>query len=210
MLPLVFVGGAITGAAGLLAAALWDKHNTESEYSPALKTPQELDAQEVRNQLYVYFMKAQEIHRSCSMAVAEATKLQGTSIALPDDGLFQKAVNTLDDGMNRVCRGLRESHLRDLKDESRRLYHRYRGVFQRANAILQERWETPVSLKGITFEGQKFAIDNSLENEDWCWDFDELADQIRAFIDTSCEIADQLDERLKQEKPLAAICCESY
>lgn len=210
MLPLIFVGGAITGAAGLLAAALWDKHKTESEYSPALKTPQELDAQEVRNQLWTYFMKAQEIHRSCSTAVAEASNLQGTSIALPDDGLFQKAVNALDDGMNSVCRGLRGSQLRDLKDESQKLYNRYRGVFQRANGILRERGRTPVSLKAITFKGQDFSIDNSLKNEDWCWDFDELADKIRAFIDTSCEIADQLMDRLEQEKPLAAIGCESY
>ena len=192
MLPLAFIGGAVTGAAGLLAAVLYNSHKAESEYSPLLKTPEHLDAAEVVGQLNVYFFKANSMHFKCSEIVMDSIHLAFRSIPLPDDGFFQKTANVIGDSMTGVCRGWRRDALLALKDDCQKLYGRYRGVFRRANAILRERGETPINLNAITFKGQDFSINKSLENEDWHLDFEALADRIRDFLDTSCAIAEQL------------------
>lgn len=205
MLPLVFIGGAVTGAAGLLAAVMYDNHKSESAYSPLLNTPEHLDAEEVTRQLNAYFFKASSLHLKCSQIIGDSSHLIFTSVPLLTDGFLERAVNAFGDGMTGISRRLRQDDLVTLKKDCQRLYDRFHGIFQRANTILQERGKSPVSLKSITFKGVDFSIDNSVENEDWWEDFSALTDKIQNFLDTSCKIAEQLVEMLKQEDDPAAI-----
>lgn len=205
MLPLAFIGGAVTGAAGLLAAAMYDSHKTESEYSPLLKAPESLDADEVTRQLNIYFFQVTSLQLKCSKLLMDAGGLAITSMSLPDDGLFQKVAKALDDGVTGISRRLKEDDLLTLKKDCQRLYGRYRGVFQRANAILREHGKSSVSLKPITFTGQDFSINNSLDNENWWEDFDALVTKISDFVETSRAIAQQLTEMLEQEGETAAM-----
>ncbi len=208
MLPLAFIGGAVTGAAGLLAAVMHDSHKTESEYSPLLKTPEHLDAEEVTRQLNIYFFQITSLQLKCGKLLMDAGNLALPSMPLPDDGFFQKAAKALDDGMTGISRRLRQDDLLTLKKDCQKLYGRYRGIFQRANAILRERGHSPVSLKAITFKGQDFSLNNSLENEEWWEDFDALVTRISDVMETSRTIAQRLTEMLEQEGDPAAIDCE--
>lgn len=199
MLPLVFIGGAVTGAAGLLAAVMYDNHKTESQYSPLLNTPESLDVEEVTRQLNIYFFQVTSLQVTCSKLLMDSGHLALTSIPVSHDGFFQNAAQVFDDGMTGISRRLRQDELLTLKKDCQRLYGRYCGVFQRANAILRERGKNPVSLKAITFKGQDFSINNSLENEDWWEDFAARVATISDFVDTSRNIAQQLTEMLEQE-----------
>lgn len=205
MLPLAFIGGAVTGAAGLLAAVMYDSHKTESEYSPLLKAPESLDVEEVTRQLNIYFFQVTSLQLKCSKLLMDAGGLAITSLSLPDDGFFQKAAKVLDDGMTGIGRRLKADDLLTLKKDCQRLYGRYRGVFQRANVIVRERGKSPVSLKPITFTGHDFSIDNSLENENWWDDFDALVTKISDFMETSRAIAQQLTEMLEHEGDPATV-----
>lgn len=205
MLPLAFIGGAVTGSAGLLAAVMYDSHKTESEYSPLLETPESLDADEVTRQLNIYFFQVTSLQLKCSKLLMDAGNLAITSMPLPDDGFFQKVAKVIDDGMTGIGRRLKQDDLLTLKKDCQRLYGRYRGVFQRANAILRERGKSPVSLKSIAFKGQDFSINNSLKNENWWEDFDALVTKISDFAETSRTIAQQLTEMLEQESEPASV-----
>lgn len=205
MLPLVFIGGALTGAAGLLGAALYDKHKTEAEFSPLLKKPESMTADEVEKQLNSYFFKAQAIYSECNKTVIEGSELIFTPIPLPDDSIFQKAANILGSAGNKFCRRNRVRELETLMEDAHKLYGRYKGVFKRANAILQERGNTPVDLSPISKSQKTPAVNNSLENDDWSLELEACADAIRDFIETSCAKAEELMEHLNQKKSVAAI-----
>lgn len=204
MLPLAFIGGAVTGAAGLLAAVMYDSHKTESEYSPLLKTPEHLDTEDVTRLLNIYFFQITSLQLKCSKLLMDSGHLAIPSMPPSDDSFFQKVAHAFDDGMTGISRRLSQDSVLTLKNDCQRLYGRYRGVFQRANTILRERGKSPVSLKPITFKGQDFSINNSLENEDWWDDFDALVTKISDFVDTSRNIAQKLTEMLEQEdEPVA-------
>lgn len=200
MLPLLFIGGAVTGAAGLLAAALYDQHKTEVQYSPLLKTPELLDSEDVTRELNAYFFKAQDIVSKCNKIALEGGNLIFTPIPLPDDGFFQSAVNMLGGKMTSVSRGWKKNELLDLKKECQKLYGRYRGVFLRANELVRDNGSTSVNLDAISFTNSDFSIKNSLANEEWDNDFERLASNIRDFMDTSCNIAEQLIGMLEQKE----------
>lgn len=197
MLPLVFLGGAITGAAGLLGAALWDKHRTESQYSPLLKSADNLDAEQTARQLNTYFFKAQAIYTKCNEIVIASSELIVTPIPLPGNNFLQKAANLLGSGANRYCRSWRESEMRQLKKEAKELYGRYRGVFERANQLATQKGATPIDLNAIIFSESSPKIDSSLENDNWDREFQELADTIREFIEKSCDAAERLIDILE-------------
>lgn len=197
MLPLVFLGGAITGAAGLLGAALWDKHRTESQYSPLLKSAGNLDAEQTARQLNNYFFKAQAIYTRCNEIVIASSELILTPIPLPDDNFFQKAANLLRGVANRYCRSWRESEMRQLKKEAKALYGRYRGVFEQANRLAAQKGATPIDLSAIAFAGSSPTVDSSLENDNWDREFQELADTIREFIEKSCDAVERLIDILE-------------
>lgn len=199
MLPLVFIGGAVTGAAALLAAALWDKNKTESQFSPLLKSPNHLDAEQTAKQLNSYFFKAQGLYSKCNQIVIESSELIVTPIPLPDDNVLQKAANLLGGSANRYCRNWRESQLHDIREEAKKLYARYRGVFEQANKLALQKGGEPVGLSAIQFSGNQPRINNSLDNDDWDREFQELADTIREFIEQSCNAAEKLIDILEQE-----------
>lgn len=199
MRPLAFIGGAISGAAGLIAVALWDQKRTESAFSPLLKTPGELDARDTAKQLNCYFFKAQQLYSKCNQIVMDSTHLISTPISLPDDGVFQKAANFLGGGATRACRGWRENELRNLKVELKNLYGRFRGVFRRANQLIADKNGSQADLKALGCMDSDPMIDNSLDNDNWDTEFMAFADSIRGYIERTCEAAEklisQLDER---------------
>lgn len=199
MQPLIFLGGVLTGAAGLAAAALWDDKKTESQYSPLLKNPNEMNTDQVEEQLNNYFFKAQGLYSECNKIVMESCDLIFTPIPLPDDNILRKAANLLGGGANRYCRSWRESELRDVQNQAKKLYDRYKGVFERANALVLENGGTAIDLNNLTFSGKDIQIDNSLDNDDWGLEFQSLADIIREFIENSCNAAEQLIDLLKPE-----------
>lgn len=205
MMSRIFVGGLVTGAAGLLAAALYDSHRTEAQYSPLLKTPELMDAEETSRQLNNYFFKAQSIYAKCNKIVIETSDYIVTPLPLPNDGIFQRTANKLGGKLTGMGRNWRNKELLGLKKDCKDLYARYQGVFLRANELLRERGRTPVKLDVITFKGNDFSINNALENEDWDTDFDRLADNVRGYIEKSCGIAEQLIELLGQKEAAAAI-----
>lgn len=191
MLPLVFLGGALVGAAGLVAAALHDDKKTEAAFSPLLKAPEALTEDEVASLLGDYALKANLLSIKISQVGIESAALQGTSIELPDDGMFQKIANSIGDGLTKTARHLRCNELENLKDEASKLYGRYRGVFRRANALLRERGRTPIDLRGLTLSKAKVSVNNAIENENWCFDFEDAEEGIRSFLEKSSEIAEQ-------------------
>lgn len=205
MLPLLFIGGAITGALGLTAAALYDSAKTEAQYSPGLKTPNQLDANEVARQLNRYFFQANELGMKCNNIVMEGQDLAVTPLNLPDDNLMQKASDYIFGGLTSIGRTLKEKQVLDLKEDVQKLYKRYLGVFIRANEILQERGQMPLDLKELSFKGIDFKINNSLSNDDWILDFSDLAEKVNTFVERSGAIADQLINMLEDESKALAI-----
>lgn len=199
MLPLVFLGGALTGAAGLLTAALWDKHRTESQFSPILKNPKELDAKQAAKQLNQYFFKAQALYSECNKIVMESCELIITPIPLPDDSLLGKAGVVLGSHANKWCRGWRESQLKDVREEAKNLYARYKGVFKRANELAIQKGAPAIDLKSISYSASSMSIDRSLDNDNWDREFQDFADTIREFIENSCNIAEKLIDILEKD-----------
>jgi hypothetical protein len=105
--------------------------------------------------------------------------------------------------MTEISRAGKQDAVLAAKKEAEQLYLRHRGVFARANAVLEQHGMQRVSCKGITFSGQAFSLNNALSNDDWVLEFDALVDKVRDFLDKSTEAADQLInnlERIQDEK----------
>ncbi len=199
MLPLVFLGGALFGAAGLAAAALYDNHRTESRYSPLLKTPEALDADGVVKELNAYFFKAQSLYMDCNSIIFDSVDLISSSVTLPWDGKVRKTLDKIGDGMNALARRNVNSRLRHMKEEAGKLYDRYRGVFARANELVRGTGRSPLNLDGIRFEAISWEVNNSADNEDWDEEIEVLADCIRNFLKKSCDAADRLTDMLQDD-----------
>lgn len=205
MMPLVFLGGVLTGAAGLLGAAIYDSHKTEAKYSPLLKTPEKLSAEDTGAQLHLYYLKAQEIYGKCNDVMLESIDLVSTPIDLPDDSFFTKSMNLIGAKANGFCRHVSVGQLQQLMEDAHELYGRYKGVFKRANTILRERGRTPVDLGGLVKSKQRFSVDNSPENENWDQDLQACADIVINFLELSCAKAEELIDILEQEKAVLAL-----
>ena len=139
-----------------------------------------------------YSIAANLLSVKCSMLEFESVGLHLTSLKKDDDSLFQKAVNTVYDGLTRTGRSMRCSQLGSLKNEAVNLYRRYCGVFKQANALLCERGMSPVDLRPLRAGVRKVSINNAIDNDDWYLDFDAAADNIRTFLENSSAIAEQL------------------
>ncbi len=199
MLPLVFLGGAIAGAAGLTAAALYNSHKSEFQYSPLLKTPDVLDAAGVVRELNNYFFKAQSLYTACNKVVFDCSELIFTPVPLPWDNVVRRTLNRIGGGMNSFGRKNGNSRLCKLKEEAITLYGRYKGVFLRANELAKTMGRTPLQLDVIKFDDVTHELDNSVTNENWDEDFEALADSIRNFLDRSCDVANQLIDMLEDD-----------
>ena len=191
MIPLAFLGGALVGAAGLLSVALLDAKETESSFPSSLKNLESLDDEEVTSLLLDYSIAANLLSAKCNMLEFESVGLHLTSFKKDDDSLFQKAANTVYDGLARTGRSMRCNQLGRLKDEAVNLYRRYHGVFKQANALLCERGMSPVDLRPLRAGVRKVSINNAIDNDDWYLDFDAAADNIRTFLEKSSAIAEQ-------------------
>lgn len=191
MIPLAFLAGALVGTAGLLSAALLDVKKTESSFPSSLKNPESLDDEAARL-LLDYSIAANLLSAKCSVLEFESVGLHLTSFKKDDDSMFQKAANTVYDGLARTGRSMRCNQLGSLKDEAVNLYRRYRGVFKQANALLCERGMSPVDLRPLRAGVRKVSINNAIDNDDWYLDFDAAADNIRTFLENSSAIAEQL------------------
>lgn len=200
MRPLAFIGGAIVGAAGLLGAALYDSHKTESQYSPLLRTPEKLDAAGVSDQLNAYFFKAQALYSKCNQIVLENSDLIVGPVRLPWDNSVRKAANAVAAKLGKLCGKYNIHQLVECGKEANLLYSRYLGIFERANSILKERGRSPLDLP------DKLAVPEvSNSDEDWDSSFEIAADRIRDTIEASCNLAEQLLEMLEQDKAKYAL-----
>lgn len=200
MRPLAFLGGAVAGAAGLAAAAFIDHKVTESKFSPALKRPETLDAKQVAAELNNYFFKQQAVLSECNRIVIESSDNILTPLPLPWDNALRKAANSLGGGLSKVCRKESVGRLLSCKKQAEELYARYKGVFERANALLVESGHSAIVHPEDFFSEKIPQMDNSAENEDWGDEFDKLADEIRNGIEQSCNIAEQLIEALEPSR----------
>lgn len=198
MIPLAFIGGALVGAAGLLAVALRDGDDAGSALPSSVKHPERLDEREVVSLLAGYTRAANKLSAKCNTIEMESSDLVMASISLEDDDLLQKMSNVVEDGLTRVGRTLRCSQLNDLKDEASRLYGTYRGVFRRANALLCERGGENIDLRPIRFESKEISVNNALDNDDWCHDFGKAVDSVRNVLETSSTIAGRLIDLLEE------------
>ena len=198
MLPLVFLSGALTGAAGLALAAMWDKKRVEEAFPEDLKRPEKLNVEATVNLLNCYFFSAQKCYAKCNEIVLKSTDLISTPIELPDDGIFQKTANFVGGGANRLCRNWREQELLTIKKEVANLFSRYNGVFKHANNLLVQKGEEPVSLMGIALGDVPQKIDSSLENDNWDEELGSLADSVIRFIELSCEVSERLVDKLEK------------
>lgn len=205
MQPLAFIGGAITGMAGLAAAAFIDHKITESKFSPELKTPEKLDSKQVVAELNNYFFKQQAVLSECNKIVIESCDNIVTPMRLPWDSALQKAANSIGGGLSKVCRKWSVSKILDCKKQAEELYRRYRGVFDRANALLTEAGRTAITHPASIYTGKDPQVNNAAENEDWGDEFEKLADEIRDGIEHSCNIAEQLIAALEQEPAKTAL-----
>lgn len=209
MHPLAFIGGAIVGAAGLLGAALYDSHKTESQYSPLIRTPDKLDAAGVSDQLNAYFFKAQALYSKCNQIVLENSDLIIGPVSLPWDNPVRKAANTVVAKLGKVCGNYNVHQLMECGKEANHLYRRYIGVFERANSILKERGRSPLDIPDRLFSEKLAVPDTSVSDEDWGSSFEIVADKIRDTIEASCNLAEQLIEILEQDKAKYALEAEN-
>lgn len=199
MHPLMFIGGAVVGAAGLLGAALYDKRRTEAKFSPLLKNAAGLDAAQVIEQLNDYYLKSNALSIKCSGVLVENCGLHGPWLgAMPDDDFLHKAFADIDRHVTPVMRKWTVGQIADLGEEAKKLYIRYKGCFERANALIAAQGERQVDLSGIKFPAQKFSLDNSVQNDNWGFDLDELADIVRNYLDHSADIAEKLVQLLEK------------
>lgn len=195
--PLVFLGGALTGAAGLLAAALWDQSRIEAQFSPLLKSASSLDAGQAAGQLNSYFFKAQEMYARLNEIMLESCELIATPISPPDESIFEKVGASLGGRATLWLRGWRESQLNDLARELEQLFDRYRGVFERANELVPRADAEPVDLRALKLSGTDVVINRSLDNDDWDLELAQLAAPIEDFIQKSCDAAERLIDALE-------------
>lgn len=204
MQPLAFIGGAITGMAGLAAATFIDYKLTESKFSPELKTPEILDRNQVIRELNNYFFKQQTVLSECNRIVLESSDNIVTPMPLPWDNALQKAANAIGGGLLKICRKGNVGSLLKCQNKAEEIYTRYRGVFERADNLLADTGRASLPIPSRIFEGSGVKVNNAPENENWIDEFEMLADQIRDGIEHSCTIAEQLIEALEQEpaKPM--------
>ena len=128
-----------------------------------------------------------------------------TPISLPDDNVFQKALNIIGETGNKFCRRNRVNQLEAVMKDVHKLYERYKGVFKQVNALLQELGRNPVDISSIICREITPNINNSLENDDWGFELEAYADTIRDFIETSCSKAEELIELLNQKESVGAM-----
>lgn len=192
-----FMGGIIAGAAGLTALALWDAQKTEKEYAPCLKTPEQLNANELFRQLNSYYFKAQNLLAECNSIMLESSDLISTPIDLPDDSFLQKAANLIGGKMNTVSRRWKRDQLLELQSNAKKLYGRYQGVFKKANDLLSEHGKSGVDLSVICLNASETDVNESLDNDDWIFELENLADIAREYLEKSCEVAEELISRLE-------------
>lgn len=204
MLPLVFIGGAITGAAALLGAALYDHDKTEAHYPASLENTAGLDKKEVCALLNDYYIKENALATKCSQLVMECSNCY-PAIEMPDENFAEKAFRMADNLITPTIRKWNVQQMLDLKEEAKKLYSRYKGTFRRANQLLKERGHTPLDLNEITFRGVDFSINNAGGNENWVFELIELSDKIRAFLDKSGDIAEKMIQLLDGKKATLAI-----
>lgn len=206
MHPIPFIAGALLGAAGLACAAIYDERRTEGQYSPLLKTPENLTADEVEELLNKYYFQAQQIFAKLNDTEMDSIDLMSVPLELPDDDLAQKAMNFIGGCATRISRSACVMKLKGIREDILKLYGRYSGVFRRANAIIKSRGRTGVELIGA--EGIKmFALNNSLANEDWQDEFEVHVDKIRDYIEKTCSNVEDLIELLNQKDAIASIQC---
>ncbi len=205
MQPLAFIGGAITGMAGLAAAAFIDHKITESKFSPDLKRPESLDAKRIAAELNNYFFKQQAVLSECNRIVIESSDNIVTPIPLPWDNTLQKAANVIGGGLTKICRKGNVGRLLNCRREAEDIYARYRGVFVRANVLISGAGCPALEIPARLFEHKGVQVNNSLENDDWGDEFDQLADHIRDGIELSCDMAEKMIESLQQEPVKAAL-----
>lgn len=194
MMPIAFIGGTLTGIVGLAAATYIDHKIGESKFSPNLKKPQTLDAEQVCRELNNYFFKAQALELKCNKIVLEGSDLISDVMPLPWDNIFQKAVNSIGGKLLGISRRGKISQLLGCGKEAKQLYGRYEGIFARANALLEATGKMPVNLvQSVEFD---IAATKPTANEDWENEFEKLADAIREVIEKTCAAAEVLIEKL--------------
>lgn len=208
MQPLAFIGGAITGMAGLAAAAFIDHKITEARLSPDCKQAEALDSGQVVKELNGYFFKAQRLYSDCNKIALESNNLILTSATMPWDNFFRKSVSSLGGKMAQVSRKCGIEELRECGKKAQKLYSHYSPVFERAAAILSERGRTVPVVASRLGIGRIGPLDNSISNDNWDMEFDQYVDMIRNSIEQSCNMAEQLIEMLEQDVPAAAL--EAY
>lgn len=199
MLPLVFIGGAIAGAAGLTTAALWDKKKREAEFPLQLQQVASLNAQDICELLTDYCIKANLLSSRCSLCFAQIGEACTPTIELPDETALERIFRKIDSRVTPVMRRWKHQQFLSFRDEARDLYARYRGVFGRGNELLLGMGKVALMLRDITFRGCDFSLDNSAANEDWDMQLDDMADLIRNYLDKSVSIAEQLIACLEGE-----------
>jgi hypothetical protein len=193
------LGGALAGAVGLTAAALLSEKKSDAYFSGGASpdAANSLGAEDVATRLNSYFFKATALALKCSSLSLESGELHCTPIDLPDDDFLTKVGNKIGGSLTITCRAGKLSSLRDLKKEAERLYQGHRNLFVRANTILERNGEETVSLKFPSLQNQDLTLNNSLSNDDWILDFDDLCGKVRDFINKTIEIAEKLIGKLE-------------
>ena len=198
MLPLAFLGGAIVGAAGLATAAYVDHRITEAKFSPDLKRPDTLSAEQVVQELNSYFFKLQGIYSQCNKIVLENSDLIVTPVPLPYDNTIHRIANSIGGRLTSISRSSSISQLLDCRREANKLHERYLGIFERANYILAEKGMTPLTLTKRLFTEKTVSLDTSVHNDDWDTEFETIADNIRDTLDEACDQTERLIAMLEQ------------
>lgn len=209
MQPLAFIGGALTGMAGLAAAAFIDHTITESKLSPDCQQAEFLDSGQVVKELNGYFFKAQQLYSDCNKIALESSNLILTTATMPWDNFFRKTLSSLGGKMARVSRGCGVGELRGCGRKAQKLYAHYAGVFARAKSILSERGRSTPEIPASLDVGKFGHLDNSISNDNWDIEFEQYVDHVRNSIEKSCNMAEQLIEMLEQDMPAASLKAHS-
>lgn len=187
-----FILGTLTGAASLAIAAYIDDARTEAKFSPELKTPANLDKEQVVRELNNYYFKTQDILVKCNDILARSSAMIAEPVVFPWDNFLQKTVAGIGGKLNVFCRKNYERQLLWRKEDAEKLYKRYRGVFKRAVTLASEMGRDFKKTAKKLYDPITATVNCDLDNDDWITELEELGEQIIKPMEQSCETANTL------------------
>ena len=205
-----FIGGALLGAAGLTAAALFD---AKCNPRPALPEPDKarsMDADSVADGLSEYCRRATTLNlEQCIKLMPDGSM---PPIYLDDADILDRVRTRVAEGLCFLDRKFKMSALRGFHKDAVKLYRQHRCLFVRANAILKGHGKEGVDLKALEAGAAGFAArfaalqaapvlndyDEDEAEQRWWSQYSALLLKVQDFVAATVDAANLLADRLEE------------